>query len=235
MTALLASLLVLSATPSKAQQAADLAHRSMAEYNVGRFDAALEDATNAYLLDPRPGFLYNIGQCQRALHHWERAEFFYRGYLRDKPDAPNRKAVEELVAEMQGKQKEEEAVAATAAAQAKPAEVSPAPIIVEAPPAPAPAAAPTAAVTAPTAPPPHHGHTLAICLGSVGVVMLGLTVASVYEVLAYNSTYVSGANSAPGTVTFDKGQQSSAKFFQDAEWVAGGLAIAGFASAALTW
>jgi hypothetical protein len=36
-------------------------------------------------------------------------------------------------------------------------------------------------------------------------------------------------------VTFDKGQQSSAKFFQDAEWVAGGLAIAGFASAALTW
>jgi tetratricopeptide (TPR) repeat protein len=110
MMALLASLLVLSATPAgKAEQAAELARRSMSEYNVGRFDVALDDATNAYLLDPRPGLLYNIGQCQRALHNWERAEFFYRGYLRDKPDASNRKAVEDLIVDMQAKQKQEAA------------------------------------------------------------------------------------------------------------------------------
>ena len=226
MTALLASLLILSGTPSKAQQAAELARKSTAEYNVAKFDAALEDATNAYLLDPRPGFLYNIGQCQRALHNWERAEFFYRGYLRDKPDATNRKAVEELIAEMQAKQKEE---AAAKAAAAKPAE---APILVEASPAPPQAKpAPAAAVAAP-AEPPHHGHGLAIGLGSAGVVMLGFMTASIVVVVNYNGEYGSGAKQ--GTV-FDASRYRTAGFFQIAEFVAGGLGIAGLTSAALTW
>ncbi len=224
MMALLASLLVLTATPSsKAQQAADLAHKSMAEYNVGKFDAALEDATNAYLLDPRPGFLYNIGQCQRALHNWERAEFFYRGYLRDKPDAPNRKAVEELIAEMQATQKEEAAAkAAEAAAKTKPAET---PILVEAPPA---------AVTAATEQRPHHNHALAIGLGSAGVVMLGLSIASIVEVVSFNR-YVAGAASKPGTVQWSAGNQTLATVSNYGEWIAGGLALAGFTSAGLTW
>jgi tetratricopeptide (TPR) repeat protein len=224
MTALLASLLVLTATPSsKAQQAADLARKSMTEYNVGKFDAALEDATNAYMLDARPGFLYNIGQCQRALHNWERAEFFYRGYLRDKPDAPNRKSVEELIAEMQTKEKEEAAAkAADAAAKAKPtpAEV---PIVVEAAPA------PDAAVTAP---PPRHGHALAIGLGTAGIVLLGLMGVSIYEVVTYQNEY--GASAIKGT-QFNVGAYKTAVGFEYVEFISGGLGIAGLTSAALTW
>jgi hypothetical protein len=196
----------------------------MSEYNVGRFDVALDDATNAYLLDPRPGLLYNIGQCQRALHNWERAEFFYRGYLRDKPDATNRKAVEDLIADMQAKQKEE-AAAKTAEASAKPAPVE-TPILVE---------APAASTTAPAAPPPRHGHGLAIGLGSAAVALLAFTVVSIVVVEDYNSSYVGPANASPGTLAFPKEAAGTAGIFEITEWVAGGLALAGFTSAALTW
>ncbi|HUB06353.1 MAG TPA: hypothetical protein VMB50_05110, partial [Myxococcales bacterium] len=141
--AALAATLVLSApSASQVKQAEQLARRAITEYNAGEFDVALADATAAYLADPKPGLLFNIGQCQRALHAWERAEFFFRRYLAEKPDAPNRATVEGLIAEMQAKQKEE------AAAKAAPPPV--APVIVEAPTAP-PVVAPPAPKPAPTA------------------------------------------------------------------------------------
>src|SRR5579863_9001645 len=120
--------LLLSASPRV--EAEKLARQSMTDYNVGDFDSALKEATQAYKLDPRPGFLYNLGQVHRALHHWERAVFFFRGYLRGKPDAPNRAAVEKLIAEMEAKETE------------------------PATPSPAPAPAPTITVTPNPAPAP---------------------------------------------------------------------------------
>src|SRR3974390_1169709 len=104
--------LAVAATPSATKEAERLFRQSNIEFNAGDFEKALRDATQAYELDPKPGFLYNLGQCHKALHHWERAEFFYRGYLREKPDASNRVAVEALIAQMVAKQKEEAAAAA---------------------------------------------------------------------------------------------------------------------------
>ncbi|MHB8419354.1 MAG: tetratricopeptide repeat protein [Myxococcales bacterium] len=225
--ALLAALLVPSATPAaKVQQAEFLARRSITEYNAGKFEASLEDATNAYLADPKAGLLYNIGQCHRALHDWERAEFFYRRYLAEKPGAPNRAGVEKLIAEMQAKQKEE------AAAKAAPPPVAPV-IVATAPPVPAAQAAPApaAAVTAP-AEPPHKKHGLAIGLGVTGVVMLGLMTASIVGVVNYNGEYGSGA--AKGT-QFDPGAYRTAGVLEIAEFVTGALGIAGVTSAVLTW
>lgn len=108
----------------------------MTEYNLGYFGRALKDAEAAYRLDPLPALLFNLGQCHRALKHWERAEFFYRSYLRNNPGAKNKELVHELIDKMLAEEK---------AAPAPTPEPAPAPsvVLVEAPPAavsPAPAA-----------------------------------------------------------------------------------------------
>ncbi len=68
-------------------------------YKLGRFAQALTEYSRAYELAPLPGFLFNIGQCHRQLGHHERAVFFFRGYLREKPGAKNQRVVKELIAQ----------------------------------------------------------------------------------------------------------------------------------------
>ncbi|MHB1844268.1 MAG: tetratricopeptide repeat protein [Deltaproteobacteria bacterium] len=149
--ALLASLLSMSGAEREAER---LTKRSIVEYNVGDFPSALADITQAYKLDPRPALLFNLAQCHRTLEHWKQAEFFFRGYLRGKPDAANRAQVQALIREMQAKQAEADAKAEAP----KPSAVAaaPAPIAAPAPPPPRPAPeAPTVLVlAAPSATPP---------------------------------------------------------------------------------
>ena len=68
-----------------------------AHYKLGRFQQALKEYGRAYELAPLPGFLFNIGQCHRKLGNDEKAVFFYKGYLRDKPKAKNRSLVLKLI------------------------------------------------------------------------------------------------------------------------------------------
>ena len=87
-------LAAMAASPSSGAaataKAERLTKRAITEYDGGDFDQALADAKQAYAIKPAPGLLYNLGQIQRALHHWEEAAFSYRAYLRELPDAPNR-------------------------------------------------------------------------------------------------------------------------------------------------
>lgn len=69
------------------------------QYKLGHFEEALAEFSKAYERYPAPGLLFNIGQCHKMMKHHEQAIYFFQGYLRDKPDAPNRKAVEELIVE----------------------------------------------------------------------------------------------------------------------------------------
>lgn len=85
------------ATPG--EQAREHARQGRLHYQLGRFDQALEEYAAAYELDPVPALLFNIGQCHRQLGNHERAIFFYEGFLRDSPDAPNRATVESLLEE----------------------------------------------------------------------------------------------------------------------------------------
>ena len=116
--------LALAVSPADSQRAAKLAHRSIIEYNAGDFPKALADATAAYELYPRAALLYNLGQCHRALGNNVKALFFYRGYLREYPDAHNRAAVLSLIRELEE--------------QLHPAAPVVAPVVVVAPPPPAP-------------------------------------------------------------------------------------------------
>jgi len=94
------------ARPAAAQ--ADDPRRALAEYklatthyNLNEFEDAIKHYRAAYRLKSDPAFLFNIGQSYRQLGDYESAIRFYRSYLRDLPDAPNRVTVEARISEMQ--------------------------------------------------------------------------------------------------------------------------------------
>ena len=101
----LAALLVVAvaATGARADSRTDQARKHVdganTHYKLGRFGEALTEYSKAYELFPAAALLFNLGQCHRALGDHARAVFFFEGYLREKPDAPNRGLVEDLIAE----------------------------------------------------------------------------------------------------------------------------------------
>jgi tetratricopeptide (TPR) repeat protein len=74
-------------------------------YNLNEFAAALVEFKEAYRLLPDPVFLYNSGQCERQLGHFEEAIRFYRSYLREQPKTPNRQDVLHKIDEMEDAQR----------------------------------------------------------------------------------------------------------------------------------
>jgi hypothetical protein len=81
------------------EEAKALATRGAMAFKLAHFQEALDLYTQAYERFPAPALLFNLGQCNKNLGHYDRALFFFQGYLRDKPDAPNRAAVVTLIAE----------------------------------------------------------------------------------------------------------------------------------------
>jgi hypothetical protein len=71
-------------------------------YNLNEFAEALQDFKEAYRLRPDPAFLFNIAQCERQLGNLEEAIKFYRSYLRNKPDAGNKREIEKKIEELRG-------------------------------------------------------------------------------------------------------------------------------------
>jgi len=142
-----ALLLVMSApagAATKRDQAKAVVAQAERQYKLGRFDLALDDYARAYELFPAPALLFNLGQCHKQLKNYERAIFFFEGYLRDEPHPANRRLAQELIAESSAELKKQEN--ATSVPQPAPA-VLPAPAVA----APVTTAAPRrAAVPAPT-------------------------------------------------------------------------------------
>jgi tetratricopeptide (TPR) repeat protein len=81
--------------------------KGMAAFELGKFQESLAEYERAYELAPLPGFLFNIGQCHRNLGNHAKAIFSFRLYLRKKPEARNREAVETLISELEAKQRAE--------------------------------------------------------------------------------------------------------------------------------
>ena len=105
----LASALTLTPGMLWAQSASDKSaaqeafKKGQIQYNLGRFEKALEHFSTAYETMPHGAFLFNIGQCHRHLGNHEKAIFFFEGYLRNLPNAPNRSDVEDLISEHRAK------------------------------------------------------------------------------------------------------------------------------------
>jgi tetratricopeptide (TPR) repeat protein len=92
--------------PQDAKQAAKALFMSgQRHYNLNEFPQAQSDFKEAYRLLPDPVFLYNLGQCERQLGHYEEAIRFYRSFLREQPKALNRQDVLHKIEEMEAVQK----------------------------------------------------------------------------------------------------------------------------------
>ncbi len=78
-------------------------HYSMAKaaFEEGKYEKALAEYQSAYRLMPLPGFLFNIGQCYRNMKKPDKAIIAFKRYLKEKPKARNREAVEGLIAELE--------------------------------------------------------------------------------------------------------------------------------------
>jgi hypothetical protein len=94
-------------------------------YNLNEYPEALNKFKEAYRIFPDPVFLYNLGQCERQLGHFEEAIRFYRSFLREQPKAPNRQDVLHKIEEMETAQKSKAAEADKALTPPLPAEGKP--------------------------------------------------------------------------------------------------------------
>jgi tetratricopeptide (TPR) repeat protein len=78
-------------------------------YNLGEFRQAAEEYRQAYRLKADPRLLYDIALSYRLGKDGEQALFFYRSYLRNLPEARNRKEVVQRIAALEEQIKQQQA------------------------------------------------------------------------------------------------------------------------------
>jgi hypothetical protein len=79
------------------ERASTHARRAVALYEVGRFDAALVEFEQAYVLYPTDTLLFNLAQTHRKLEHCHEAMELYRRLLDRNPDSERAPAVRRLL------------------------------------------------------------------------------------------------------------------------------------------
>jgi tetratricopeptide (TPR) repeat protein len=102
-------LLPLVARAADKAKAREMFREAQQHYKLGEYNDALAQFKAIYRLLDDPSLLFNIGQCYRQLNQKEDALHFYRTYLHDKSDAPNRDEVEKVIASLEQAIKEESA------------------------------------------------------------------------------------------------------------------------------
>jgi hypothetical protein len=199
------------------KEARELYQRGMTKYSVRNFEGAIADFKAAYELTREPGLLFDLGQASRLAKNPEEALYFYRTYLRQRPNAPNRRDVEAFVDQL--------------SRQVPPS--LPPPVAVTAP-------APAPALFAPAPKPPRaplvvqrrtsHGRVeLGVGIGLLGVAVGALAGGVAVGVAARNhsdSVAASARSGVPWTADlrseWDQGQRESAA--ATALYVIGGVA-----------
>ena len=250
--ALLVSL--VAASPSSARREADrLAAQAKSDRIAGNFKAALDEATQAYRVSPRPTFLFEIAEDYRCLGQWPQAQGYYERFLATHPSGGARATARRRLAESR----------AHAAAAGDPLTVAPLAVASLTPNAPAPAgpleaaplvAAPLASATPPPVaqPPPvveapapstsgevaqsapaHRSHTLAYTLLGVAGASAIVAVIGWANVASYDSF---AGNVPAGTSGPDaKSRQSQAQTWWDVGLATTIIAAAAGGAVAFTW
>jgi tetratricopeptide (TPR) repeat protein len=72
-----------------------------AYYKLEKYGNAIGEYEQAYLAKSDPSFLYNIAQCHRLMGQSAEAIKFYRRFLNDAPNAPNRAVAEKHIRELE--------------------------------------------------------------------------------------------------------------------------------------
>ena len=205
-------------------------------YDIREYDKALREYKSAYLAQPDPAFLFNIGQCYRKLGQNQQALNFFQEYLKKaSADDPNRRQVEARIRDIEAEAKlqAEEAQAAAAPAPA-PEVVQPAPEGVQPAPPPAPAAvvAPTTAAASVeqavpvSATPTGSGRGLRIAgmaCGAAGLVSVGI---GIYYYTRARSLSDSVSNSQSPKASDDQAGRDA----QTMQWVFYGIGAGALAT-----
>ena len=142
---------------SKTQAAREAAETGRRAYNLNHWDEAVAAFEKAYQLSGDPALLFNLAQAHRQAGHGNEAVHFYKTYLREQPDGPNREIATKQLNELQAQNwhdpfdTPESGARATAPppAVARPTAPPPSSSVVVVPPP-----GPAAASPAPVAPPP---------------------------------------------------------------------------------
>ncbi len=116
----LAGLLVLQlsagpalASPDGSREAAEQHQRNgKSAFKAGRVEEALASFLAAYRATPRPEYLLNIAQCQRALGRREQAIDFLTRFIEVAPRHSLRPAAEQTLSELRAEQTKVEAASA---------------------------------------------------------------------------------------------------------------------------
>jgi len=72
-----------------------------AEFNLGHYEKAAGMYEEIYKVTLEPVLLYNIAQAHRLGGDFDKAVFFYRGYLRAQPQARNKGEVQKRITELE--------------------------------------------------------------------------------------------------------------------------------------
>ncbi|HEY7376105.1 MAG TPA: tetratricopeptide repeat protein [Polyangia bacterium] len=103
--ALIASLASASATAGSSEKEREArAHFQAGEtrFKAGQYEEALTEYQAGYDAKPLPGFLVNIGQCQRRLGDLKAARATYQKFVLVAPDSPLVPQVKSMMAEIDG-------------------------------------------------------------------------------------------------------------------------------------
>ncbi len=80
-------------TDAAAKQARAAYDEGQVAFNLGQWDKAIDAWQRGYKAKPDPVFLYNIAQAYRKAGNLEQSIFFYKSYLHNTSNAPNRDEV----------------------------------------------------------------------------------------------------------------------------------------------
>jgi tetratricopeptide (TPR) repeat protein len=102
----LVAILLASGQPAHAgdqrlDSAREHSQQGDAYYKLEKYANAITEYEQAYLAKADPSFLYNIAQCHRLNGNGAEAIKFYRRYLKDAPNAPNRAVAEKHIRDLQ--------------------------------------------------------------------------------------------------------------------------------------
>lgn len=105
--------------PSPRDRARVKVEQGTSLYEKGEYEQALAAFQDAASLYASPDFQFNIGLCHERLGNYTAAISAFETYLRNKPDAPDRVAVEGRIRDIKERQELEQRAAAAAAADAE--------------------------------------------------------------------------------------------------------------------
>lgn len=158
LVAVVAGVLALRATPALAEpspgDAREIAEMARRSYNLGRWLEAIDGFERAYQMTGDPALLFNLAQAHRQLDHVPEALRFYRSYLRERPNGPDRAIAQEQIAELERRRPPAARPPAVPLESATAPVAGPPPPVVVPPPPPPAASGPVEPAATPVTPPP---------------------------------------------------------------------------------